>query len=90
MLYGDGLRYFWTETPKSIAFEHGTELLPLMDLIDHRNTIIRHFETTGGEIQTLNGVLRWNSPEKEYPPAEPEMLRNLRELLHPQPVVWRG
>ena len=63
---------------------------PLIELIDHRNTIVHHFEKAGDEIQRLNGDLGWNSPAKDYPPAEPGMLRNLRELLHPQPWKQNG
>jgi len=63
---------------------------PLIELIQDRNTIVRHFEKAGDEIQRLNGVLRWNSPEKEYPPAEPEMLRSLQNPLHPQPWKRNG
>ena len=62
---------------------------PLIDLIEERNTIIHNFEKAGDEIQRTNGVLGWNSPAKEYPPAEPEMIRQLRDLLHPQPEPWR-
>jgi len=63
---------------------------PLIDLIQDRNTIVHNFEMAGNEIQRLNGVLGWNSPAKEFPPAEPEMTRRLRDLLHPQPWKRNG
>jgi len=63
---------------------------PLIELIEHRNTIIHNHEKAGDEIQRLNSTLGWNSPAKEYPPAEPEMIRNLRDLLHPQPWKRNG
>ena len=63
---------------------------PLIDLIEHRNTIIHNFEKTGDEIQSLNGQLRWHPLAREASPAEPEMLRKLRDLLHPQPWKRNG
>ena len=52
-----------------------------MDLIQQRKTTIDRLERAGDEIQTLTSVLRWHPPTEEYPPALPEMMKELKEVL---------
>lgn len=56
-------------------------LEPLMDLIQKRKEAINRLEKAGNEISTLTSELRWHPPTAEYPPALPEMLRMLKEVL---------
>ena len=52
-----------------------------MDLIEKRKSAIHRLQKAGNEADRLNTLLRWPRLEQVFPPAEPELMRTLRDIL---------